>query len=61
MCIRDRVSAGIFYKKINDFIVDQVIGDYTYQNNEYKKFTLSLIHISKEPGTPPEQTGRILQ
>lgn len=33
------VSAGIFYKKINDFIVDQVIGDYTYQNNEYKKFT----------------------
>jgi len=27
------------YKKINDFIVDQVIGDYTYQNNEYKKFT----------------------
>ncbi len=33
------ISAGIFYKKINDFIVDQVIGDYTYQNNEYKKFT----------------------
>lgn len=22
-----------------NFIVDQVIGDYTYQNNEYKKFT----------------------
>lgn len=33
------VSAGIFYKKINDFIVNQVIGDYTYQNTEYKKFT----------------------
>lgn len=33
------VSAGIFYKKINDFIVNQVLGDYTYQNVEYKKFT----------------------
>ncbi len=33
------ISAGIFYKKINDFIVDQVISNYTYQNNEYKKFT----------------------
>ncbi|MBB4044460.1 TonB-dependent receptor [Bacteroides reticulotermitis] len=33
------VSAGVFYKKINDFIVDQVLGNYMYQNYEYKKFT----------------------
>ena len=42
------ISAGIFYKKINDFIVDQVIGDYT----------LSLIHISNVQQT---QHGKLFR
>jgi TonB-dependent receptor len=32
-------SAGIFYKDINDFIVDRTMEDYTYLNNTWKKFT----------------------
>lgn len=33
------VSAGIFYKKIDDFIVDQVSTNYEYQGNVYTRFT----------------------
>ena len=33
------VSAGIFYKKIDDFIVDQVSTNYEYQGNVYTSFT----------------------
>jgi TonB-dependent receptor len=33
------VSAGIFYKDINDFIVDAVSSDYTYLNQTWDKFT----------------------
>ena len=29
------VSAGFFYKKIDDFIVDQVLTNYEYQGTEY--------------------------
>ena len=33
------VSAGVFYKRINDFIVDQRISDYVYNGETYQKFT----------------------
>ena len=33
------ISAGIFYKKIDDFIVDQVSTNYEYQGNTYTRFT----------------------
>lgn len=33
------VSAGVFYKRINDFIVDQRISDYIYNGETYQKFT----------------------
>lgn len=33
------VSAGFFYKKIDDFIVDQVLTNYEYQGTEYTRFT----------------------
>ena len=33
------VSAGIFYKKIDDFIVDQISTNYEYQGNVYTRFT----------------------
>ena len=33
------VSADIFYKKIDDFIVDQVSTNYEYQGNVYTRFT----------------------
>mgnify|MGYP002936579426 FL=1 len=33
------VSAGLFYKKINDFIVDQRITNYTYNNHKYDVLT----------------------
>ena len=33
------VSAGIFYKKIDDFIVDQISTNYEYLGNTYTKFT----------------------
>lgn len=33
------VSAGVFYKKIDDFIVDQVLMNYDYQGSTYKRFT----------------------
>lgn len=33
------VSLGIFYKKIDDFIVDQVSANYEYQGNTYTRFT----------------------
>ncbi len=33
------ISAGVFYKKINDFIVDQRLTDYTYNGVAYTKFT----------------------
>lgn len=33
------VSAGLFYKKINDFIVDQRITNYTYNNHTYDVLT----------------------
>ena len=33
------VSAGIFYKKIDDFIVDQISANYEYQGNVYTRFT----------------------
>ena len=33
------VSAGFFYKKIYDFIVDQVLTNYEYQGTEYTRFT----------------------
>ena len=32
------VSAGVFYKNVNDFIVDQTFKDYTYQGVTYDKF-----------------------
>lgn len=33
------VSAGIFYKKVNDFIVDQVSTNQEYQGNVYTRFS----------------------
>ncbi|MDO4163284.1 MAG: TonB-dependent receptor [Bacteroides sp.] len=33
------VSAGIFYKKIDDFIVDQTLRDYEYNGTTYKEFS----------------------
>lgn len=33
------VSAGVFYKKIDDFIVNQISANYEYQGNVYTKFT----------------------
>ena len=33
------VSAGIFYKKIDDFIVEQVSSNYEYLGNTYQRFT----------------------
>lgn len=33
------VSAGAFYKKIDDFIVDQVVNNYEYQGNTFTRFT----------------------
>lgn len=33
------VSFGVFYKKIDDFIVDQVSTNYEYQGNVYTRFT----------------------
>lgn len=33
------VSAGVFYKKIDDFIVDQVLTNYEYNDNLYNRFT----------------------
>ena len=33
------VSAGIFYKKINDFIVDQTLRNYSYNGTTYTKFS----------------------
>ena len=33
------ISAGIFYKKIDDFIVDQMSTNYEYQGNTYTRFT----------------------
>lgn len=33
------VSAGIFYKAIDDFIVDQTFNNYQYQGNTYTRFT----------------------
>ena len=33
------VSAGVYYKRINDFIVDQTLNNYTYNGTEYLRFT----------------------
>ncbi len=33
------ISGGIFYKKINDFIVDQTFRNYTYEGTTYTTFT----------------------
>lgn len=33
------VSAGVFYKKINDFIVDQTLRNYNYNGTSYTKFS----------------------
>ena len=33
------VSAGVFYKKIDDFIVNQISNNYEYQGNVYTRFT----------------------
>ena len=33
------VSAGVFYKKINDFIVDQTMRNYNYNGTTYTKFS----------------------
>lgn len=33
------VSAGLFYKKIDDFIVNQISTNYEYQGNVYTRFT----------------------
>ncbi|WP_044268598.1 TonB-dependent receptor [Bacteroides timonensis] len=33
------VSAGVFYKKINDFIVDQTLRNYDYNGTNYTKFS----------------------
>ena len=33
------VSAGLFYKKINDFIVDQTLRNYEWNGNVYTKFS----------------------
>lgn len=33
------VSAGVFYKKINDFIVDQTLRNYNYNGTTYTKFS----------------------
>lgn len=33
------VSAGVFFKKIDDFIVDQISTNYEYQGNVYTRFT----------------------
>jgi TonB-dependent receptor len=33
------MSAGVFYKKINDFMVDQSLRNYTYEGNIYTTFT----------------------
>ncbi|ADV42842.1 TonB-dependent receptor [Bacteroides helcogenes P 36-108] len=33
------VSAGVFYKKINDFIVDQTLRNYQWNGNSYTKFS----------------------
>ncbi len=33
------ISGGVFYKDINDFIVDQTLEDYTYLGNTWDKFT----------------------
>ena len=46
------ISAGIFYKKIDDFIVDQVSTNYEYQGNTYTRF-----HPTQECGQ--RQPGRV--
>ncbi|WP_163709534.1 TonB-dependent receptor [Mangrovibacterium lignilyticum] len=33
------LSAGVFYKDINDFIVERTVEDYSYLNNSWDKFT----------------------
>ncbi len=33
------ISAGVFYKRINDFIVDRTVGDYEYSGHVYDKLT----------------------
>ncbi len=32
------VSAGVFYKKVNDFIVDQIVNNYEYEGTVYTRF-----------------------
>ncbi len=36
------VRAGVFYKRINDFIVDQTINDYDYQGETYDDFKMPV-------------------
>ncbi len=36
------IRGGIFYKRINDFIVEQRLSNYVYEGDEYAKFTQTI-------------------
>ena len=46
------VSGGVFYKNIDDFIVNQRFANFTFQGTEYNSFT-QPINGGNAPAPPP--------